>query len=42
MEINKNNIIRLCLVIVDTRPKNKYIVNHKSPYKKYICNQYES
>lgn len=40
MEINKNNIIRLCLVvvvqdildtvikIVDTRPKNKYIVNY--------------
>ena len=57
MEINKNNIIGLCLVIVDnqiqdildavikivdTRPKNKYIVNRKSPYKEYICNQYES
>lgn len=57
MEINKNNIIGLCLVvvdnqiqdildaiikIVDTRPKNKYIVNRKLSYKKYICNQYES
>ena len=57
MEINKNNIIGLCLVvvdnqiqdildtvikIVDTRPKNKYIVNRKLSYKEYICNQYES
>ena len=28
--------------IVDTCPKNKYIVNRRSPYKEYICNQYES
>lgn len=56
MKIDKNNILKLCLDIVDkrmqnildvvikavdTRPKNKYIVNRKSPYKEYICNQYE-
>lgn len=32
-----NNIIG----IVDTRPKNRFSVNHKSCYKEYICNQYE-
>lgn len=57
MKIDKNDISKLCLdivdkhvqnildiviKIVDTRPKNKYVVNHKSSYKEYICNQYES
>ena len=36
------NILDAVIKIVDTRPKNKYIVNRKSHYKKYICNQYES
>lgn len=26
---------------VDTRPKNRFIVNRKSRYKEYIYNQYE-
>ena len=51
MKIDKNDISKLCLnivdkhmqnildiviKIVDTRPKNKYVVNHKSSYKEYI------
>lgn len=26
---------------VDTRPKNRFSINLKSPYKEYIYNQYE-
>lgn len=35
------DILDTVIKAVDTRPKNKYIVNYKSPYKEYICNQYE-
>ena len=36
------NILDTVIKVVDTRPKNKYIIDRKSPYKNYICNQYES
>lgn len=26
---------------VDTRPKNRFMINRKSRYKEYIYNQYE-
>ena len=35
------DILDAVIKVVDTRPKNKYIVNYKSPYKEYIYNQYE-
>ncbi len=35
------DILDIVIGVVDTRPKNKYIVNRKFPYKEYICNQYE-
>ena len=35
------DILNDVIGIVDTRPKNRFIVNRKSPYKEYIYNQYE-
>lgn len=35
------DILDTIIGVVDTCPKNKYIVNRKSFYKEYICNQYE-
>lgn len=36
-----HDIVNDVIEIVDTRPKNRFIVNRKSPYKEYIYNQYE-
>lgn len=36
------DILDTVIKIVDTRPKNRFRVNRKSPYKEYIYNQYES
>lgn len=35
------DILNDVIGIVDTRPKNRFIVNRKSRYKEYIYNQYE-
>ena len=35
------DIVNNVIGIVDTRPKNRFSVNRKSPYKEYIYNQYE-
>lgn len=35
------DILDTVIGAVDTRPKNRFIVNRKSPYKEYIYNQYE-
>lgn len=38
--VNKymQNILDTVIKAIGTRPKNKYIVDRKSPYKNYICN----
>ena len=36
-----HDVVNDVIGIVDTRPKNRFIVNLKSPYKEYIYNQYE-
>lgn len=35
------DVLDTVIRVVDTRPKNRFIVNRKSRYKEYIYNHYE-